>query len=937
MANRQAHSVLTAVEVLLRDCDERSDGILLREFLDLKTEAAFVALVRRHGPMVLGVCRRILGNAADADDAAQATFLVLATKAQSLKTRSTLGDWLHEVARRTASDARRCDLRRREMEKRSMRPAPRPDSDIADMLPILDEELARLPEKYRLPIVLCDLEGQSRRSAAQQLRWPEGSVAGRLARGRQLLARRLTKRGVSFTATALATALASNAAAASAPVATTPVAAAAVQVLASGSLAGSNAVSAKVLALAQGAVKTMLLRKLKALTAIAILALGLAGGGGWIVHETVVAQPGQAQKDPLKNGKDATNELGKRADGSKPGSDREILKELGEKAIKAAGGKKLENLTAWSVTRSSAVSRMSSRIDFQLPDRLRNEFGVIGAALSTVTTYNGATGWSSRAGKTMELPREYIDRSKREFFWRCPGVLGPKALIDPASELTLLRSAKIGDRDVIVVKVSQKGAPTVQLSFDRETSRLLSVQGEKMMGTPTGDRPYLAESVLSDFREVDGMTLPHQESEYQNGRMTNKWDLSDYRFPREFDAKLFEKPAGTVAFEPPPPPPPLQRSEFETAFLAIKKEAEAKGAAIMAAFLKENDAAKNETERTAAFGRASAESVKAMGPAAEKALAAVRDHAADPAAVEALIWIVNGARGSSPSDEAAGLLAKHHLLHAQTIDLANRFQHVPLRWTEPLLRAQLASPDLVQGDRLRVLYTLAQVKQSQSELPERIAAMSAQHLATFEGHFGKNTLVEIRKVDVARAEVEAIQLFTELDEKYGSEKLKGTERTFGSLAKAAIFEMKHLSIGKAAPDILGEDIDGVPFKLSDYRGKVVVLSFWGTWCGACMNELPHEREIAVRLKDKPFALVGVNSDPNKEQVKATTEKQRITWRSFWCGEKGTDGEIPRAWNVQGWPTVYVIDHTGIIRAKQVAGLGMDRIVDRLIEDATAKK
>src|SRR6185436_16133552 len=150
---------------------------------------------------------RVLANADDADDAVQATFVVLSIKAHSLKSRASLGGWLHDVARRTALNARRSAARRKEMEKRSVRPIGQCDTEVADMLPILDEELARLPEKYRLPIVLCDLEGQSRKAAARQLRWPEGSVAGRLARGRRLLAERLSKRGVSLTASALAAAL----------------------------------------------------------------------------------------------------------------------------------------------------------------------------------------------------------------------------------------------------------------------------------------------------------------------------------------------------------------------------------------------------------------------------------------------------------------------------------------------------------------------------------------------------------------------------------------------------------------------------------------------------------------------------------------------------------------------------------------------------------
>src|SRR5262249_26867765 len=162
---------------LLRNRDERTDGELLREFLAAKSEAAFAALVRRHGAMVGGVCRRILGNSDDADDAAQATFLVLITKANAVKGRATVGDWLYAVAQRRALNARRMALRRREMERRMAPQAMSKESDVADLFPILDEELARLPEKYRLAIVLCDLEGQSQKAAAQQLRWPQGSVA----------------------------------------------------------------------------------------------------------------------------------------------------------------------------------------------------------------------------------------------------------------------------------------------------------------------------------------------------------------------------------------------------------------------------------------------------------------------------------------------------------------------------------------------------------------------------------------------------------------------------------------------------------------------------------------------------------------------------------------------------------------------------------------
>src|SRR5437899_2920414 len=149
---------------LLRAAREQdSDGQLLGQFLARQDEAAFAALVRRHGPMVLAVCRRVLGNAADADDAFQATFLVLVRKAGSLLGRSVLGDWLHGVARRTALNARRLAARRRTKEQAMARPEARGEPCRDDWLPLLDEQVDRLPQKYRLPIVLCDLEGKTRK------------------------------------------------------------------------------------------------------------------------------------------------------------------------------------------------------------------------------------------------------------------------------------------------------------------------------------------------------------------------------------------------------------------------------------------------------------------------------------------------------------------------------------------------------------------------------------------------------------------------------------------------------------------------------------------------------------------------------------------------------------------------------------------------------
>jgi RNA polymerase sigma factor (sigma-70 family) len=177
-----------------------SDGKLLESFIIRRDEAAFGALVRRHGPMVLGVCRRVLRNAHDAEDAFQAAFLVLARKAASIRQRELLGNWLYGVAYRTALGAKAAAARRRFKERQVSEPAQREaaaEADVwLDVQPLLDQELSRLPDKYRVPVVLCDLEGRTRKEAARQLGIPEGTLSGRLTTARRRLAQRLTRQGV---------------------------------------------------------------------------------------------------------------------------------------------------------------------------------------------------------------------------------------------------------------------------------------------------------------------------------------------------------------------------------------------------------------------------------------------------------------------------------------------------------------------------------------------------------------------------------------------------------------------------------------------------------------------------------------------------------------------------------------------------------------------
>jgi RNA polymerase sigma factor (sigma-70 family) len=166
------------------------DRQLLQRFVASGDEAAFAALVQRHAGVVLGMCRRILGHEHDAEDAFQATFLVLARKAGSIRKVESLASWLYGVAYRVSVKARASAARRRTCEKQAPGPAPADPADAVtwgELRTALDQELQRLPEKYRAPLVLCYLEGLTNHEAARQLGWLPGAVEWRVKRGRQIL------------------------------------------------------------------------------------------------------------------------------------------------------------------------------------------------------------------------------------------------------------------------------------------------------------------------------------------------------------------------------------------------------------------------------------------------------------------------------------------------------------------------------------------------------------------------------------------------------------------------------------------------------------------------------------------------------------------------------------------------------------------------------
>jgi RNA polymerase sigma factor (sigma-70 family) len=279
--------------VAAEQASQCTDSQLLQRFAASHDEQAFASLVHRHAAMVLNVCRRVLQNDADAEDACQATFLVLARKARSIRKKDAVGSWLHGVACRAANSLRRQLARRRDRD-RTARPLPIADpvAEISwrEMRSVLDEAIERLPEKFKGPVLHCLLEGKAHNEAAQQLACSLTTFRGRLERARELLRQTLRRRGITLSGALLAALVPEKAgsAAISPHLLITTVKAGL-----AGDAAVQGVVPTRVLTLAQGVIQSMFLTKLKALTIVLFLTLGIiVFGSGLHMRQA------EAQQDP---------------------------------------------------------------------------------------------------------------------------------------------------------------------------------------------------------------------------------------------------------------------------------------------------------------------------------------------------------------------------------------------------------------------------------------------------------------------------------------------------------------------------------------------------------------------------------------------------------------------------------------------------------------
>jgi tetratricopeptide (TPR) repeat protein len=300
----------------------------------------------------------------------------------------------------------------------------------------------------------------------------------------------------------------------------------------------------------------------------------------------------------------------------------------------------------------------------------------------------------------------------------------------------------------------------------------------------------------------------------------------------------------------------------------------------------------------------------------ERCLQFAQKHRDSTAAVDSLVWVLENTAPSADKpispptaalrEKALKLLEQDHFQKPELGSVCQRLSESPAPDCEQLLRAAAANHKHhdVQG---LAGYALAMSLARQAEASLQTGSPGTPELFRSAEEQMEKVLKEYADVPCGRTNL-------------------------GEVARAKLSALRHLAIGRPAQDIEGHDLDGKPMKLSDLRGKVVVLAFWADWCGYSRQMYAQERALVERLKDKPFALVGVNCDDDKEQAKRVIQKGRLNWRNWFNGDQAGRERITQAWQVDHFPTIYVLDAKGLIRFKEVRGEQLESAVEQLLKE-----
>jgi len=309
----------------------------------------------------------------------------------------------------------------------------------------------------------------------------------------------------------------------------------------------------------------------------------------------------------------------------------------------------------------------------------------------------------------------------------------------------------------------------------------------------------------------------------------------------------------------------------------------------------------------------------------------------DPIAFEALKFVIRTNRAGPADATARALRMIIERDYARTSRQGPYLCPVALLLfqypdAERLLRRVLdGNPD--RNDRGAACYWLARYLSQQAKMVRRLRDDPAR-VKDYERYPGAAPIATlVKEKDPIALDREADMLLERVATEFGGVAMEGDTRDLGTIASGELFARRNLAVGKVAPEVEGVDHEGKTFKLSDFRGKVVVLTFSGNWCGPCVGMYPQERELVARMKGEPFALVSVSTDADVETLKKSIGSGEITWRCWW---DGTTGPVTTRWGIEGFPSIFVLDKSGMIRFKDVRGDDLDKGVASLLGEEASQ-
>ncbi len=949
----------------------KADIELFRRFVASRDEDAFAELVARFGPMVFVTCRRIVPDQHLAEDAFQAAFLVLATKAHQLDDRKPLEPWLYTVSCHVAMRARAMIRRRAQRERlvEGKLDVPADSRATDDAAAILDEEIGKLSPLCKEAVILCELQGLSRKIAAAKLGIAEGTLSSRLAAARKTLAERLRVRGVFGPLVITAV--------------TVPPA------LASAAVGAADGYGSKVTQeLAHGALRTMLISQLKRLSILMGVLLVLIGAGGWggaWLHGALAAlspEPdagliwlhdeasgklmgyspeGKMQKELhfqggdrfigftqdganilyAANGKTEGTEFGDRPTlhlldvaGATEGVDTGFAYERGDQFVFSPDGKKL---VRQRLDRSAGNPTIPSYTHALIDVETGKETNIPLASNRQVMQWTA----DGQAWRVFECDLSKDRKNPKCRWWSVPVDGGEPSLLCDTHSLNWLQPSPEGDGFLATGSLhphaDAAGASAGIFRFD-------AAMGEPMTIKLFENAVYLVARGSPDSKRVICMRYDFDASR----TIISGSQLVLLGADGRNEKTLLNFPGNTerialVEWFPTRP----KSTSFDPALLAVARATPATAqihqppvgqtTPIQLHAPKGDTAAARQLAQIfdAANGRlreAKPDEVGAiLTETTAKIMAHARMHPEEETSLRGLVNAIGLApRDSQTANTDAGTSAKIHeelfdVMKAKFATSPAIRPHLPYLANEfsegarALVREVIGThPD--KGIRAYAAKEMIKALETQSRSLKSIAE-NKEIQAFYEKQIGKEKVKTIlesapRKISEYQQEMDLYRIALRTD-------LKG--------------QLPDLEIGAIAPETITETPEGKVVKLSDLKGKVVVLDFWGVWCEPCRRLIPHSRELVKRFEGKPFAFVNICVRDEKATLAEFLKKEPMPWTHWWDPK----AVIAQQWDIAAFPTLYVIDHKGVIqfmtRGYDPKTGALEKKIEELIKVAEGEK